>query len=156
VQCVAYHPVSHLLVSCSNADFGLWSPEQKNVAKTKLSGRITCCAWSADGQSLALGLYNGQIHVRDKVICLNSSIDFVLQVRLFTMNCSLRTIIKQYIYAMSDRREIIHISMSILIVMDRFLAIMSCIIHTRLNRCRHSQTCFYFVEFVYQETYMQK
>lgn len=68
VQCVAYHPTSHLLASCSNGDFGLWSPEQKNVTKTKLSGRITCCAWSADGQLLAFGLYNGQVHIRDKVI----------------------------------------------------------------------------------------
>jgi intraflagellar transport protein 122 len=67
VQCVAYHPTSHLLASCSNADFGLWSPEQKNVTKTKLTGRITCCAWSADGQLLAFGLYNGQVHIRDKV-----------------------------------------------------------------------------------------
>lgn len=67
VQCVSYHPTSHLLASCSNADFGLWSPEQKNVTKTKLTGRITCCAWSADGQLLAFGLYNGQVHIRDKV-----------------------------------------------------------------------------------------
>lgn len=67
VQCVAYHPTSNLLASCSNSDFGLWSPEQKNVTKTKLTGRITCCAWSADGQSLAFGLYNGQVHIRDKV-----------------------------------------------------------------------------------------
>ncbi|CAF3144708.1 unnamed protein product, partial [Rotaria sp. Silwood2] len=66
VQCVTYHPTSHLLASCSNADFGLWSPEQKNVTKTKLTGRITCCAWSADGQLLAFGLYNGQVHIRDK------------------------------------------------------------------------------------------
>lgn len=74
VQCVAYHPTSHLLASCSNADFGLWSPEQKNVTKTKLTGRITCCAWSADGQLLAFGLYNGQVHIRDKVNC--NSFDF--------------------------------------------------------------------------------
>ncbi|CAF0925903.1 unnamed protein product [Didymodactylos carnosus] len=66
VQCVAYHPSSHLLASCSSSDFGLWSPEQKNVIKTKLTGRITCCAWSADGQLLAFGLYNGQLIVRDK------------------------------------------------------------------------------------------
>ncbi|CAF1166921.1 unnamed protein product [Rotaria sordida] len=66
VQCVTYHPTSHLLASCSNTDFGLWSPEQKNVTKTKLTGRITCCAWSADGQLLAFGLYNGQVHIRDK------------------------------------------------------------------------------------------
>jgi intraflagellar transport protein 122 len=68
VQCVTYHPTSHLLASCSNADFGLWSPEQKNVTKTKLTGRITCCAWSADGQLLAFGLYNGQVQIRDKVL----------------------------------------------------------------------------------------
>lgn len=37
------------------------------MTKTKLTGRITCCAWSADGQLLAFGLYNGQVHVRDKV-----------------------------------------------------------------------------------------
>ena len=75
VQCVTYHPTSHLLASCSNADFGLWSPEQKNVTKTKLSGRITCCAWSADGQLLAFGLYNGQVQIRDKVF--HTTIDFL-------------------------------------------------------------------------------
>ena len=74
VQCVAYHPTSHLLASCSNGDFGLWSPEQKNVTKTKLTGRITCCAWSADGQLLAFGLYNGQVHIRDKVMVTKKSL----------------------------------------------------------------------------------
>lgn len=46
------------------------------MTKTKLTGRITCCAWSADGQSLAFGLYNGQVHIRDKVRSIDRFVHF--------------------------------------------------------------------------------
>lgn len=47
---------------------GLWSPEQKSVSKHKTSSRITCCSWTNDGQYLALGLYNGLVSIRNKVL----------------------------------------------------------------------------------------
>lgn len=66
IQCLAYNPVTHQLASCAVSDFGLWSPEQKNVSKHKVNSRITCCSWTNDGQYLALGLYNGLISIRNK------------------------------------------------------------------------------------------
>lgn len=36
IQCLAYNPVSQQLASGSASDFGLWSPEQKSVAKHKV------------------------------------------------------------------------------------------------------------------------
>ncbi|CAG0915966.1 unnamed protein product [Notodromas monacha] len=66
VQCLAYNPVSHQLASCAISDFGLWSPEQKNVHKTKVSSRVNACAWTNDGQYLALGMGNGTVSIRSK------------------------------------------------------------------------------------------
>lgn len=36
VQCLAYNPVTQQLASGTAADIGLWSPEQKSVAKHKV------------------------------------------------------------------------------------------------------------------------
>lgn len=33
---MAYNPATHQLVSCTASDFGLWSPEEKSVAKHKV------------------------------------------------------------------------------------------------------------------------
>lgn len=44
--------------------------DQKSVVKTKISARPTCCSWKSDGQLLAIGLYNGVISIRNKVITL--------------------------------------------------------------------------------------
>ena len=67
IQCLAYNPVSLQLASCACTDFGLWSPEQKSVAKHKVNSRVTCCCWTNDGQYLAVGLYNGIVSIRNKV-----------------------------------------------------------------------------------------
>ena len=66
LPCQAYNPVTQQLASCTSADFGLWSPEQKSVDKHKVPAKILCCAWTNDGQYLALGLYNGTVSIRDK------------------------------------------------------------------------------------------
>uniref|UniRef100_T1IRE0 Intraflagellar transport protein 122 homolog n=1 Tax=Strigamia maritima TaxID=126957 RepID=T1IRE0_STRMM len=66
IQCLAYNPISHSLASCAVSDFGLWSPQQKSVQKTKINSRITCCSWTNDGQYIALGLYSGVISIRNK------------------------------------------------------------------------------------------
>ncbi|XP_065701587.1 intraflagellar transport protein 122 homolog isoform X2 [Patagioenas fasciata] len=66
IQCVSYNPLTHQLASCSSSDFGLWSPEQKSVSKTKTSSKITCCSWTNDGQYLALGMFNGVVSIRNK------------------------------------------------------------------------------------------
>jgi intraflagellar transport protein 122 len=67
IQCLAYNPVSHHLASCAISDFAFWSAEQKAVQKHKSSARICACAWTNDGQYLALGLSNGCVSIRNKV-----------------------------------------------------------------------------------------
>lgn len=63
---MAFNPVSHQLASCATSDFALWSADQKAVQKYKIASRINCCAWTNDGQYLALGLANGTVSMRNK------------------------------------------------------------------------------------------
>lgn len=48
------------------SDFSFWSSEQKAVQKYKSVARINACAWTNDGQYIALGLANGTISIRNK------------------------------------------------------------------------------------------
>ena len=67
VRCLQYNPKSHQLLSCTQSDFGLWSPEQKSVTKTKVTNQINCCAWNEDGNLFALGFNSGVVSLRLKV-----------------------------------------------------------------------------------------
>ena len=75
IQCVAYNPVNHGLASCTASDFGLWSPEQRKVQKTKVSSKILCCDWTKDGQILALGHLDGKVSLYDKKGDLKTSFE---------------------------------------------------------------------------------
>ena len=66
IQCLAYNPVTQQLASVTAWDFGLWSPEQKSVSKHKVTSKVLSCAWTNDGQHLALGHFNGVISIRTK------------------------------------------------------------------------------------------
>ena len=65
IQRVAYNPSTLQLASCSEVDFGLWTPDQKQVTKEKVISKITSCAWASDGSLLAIGMQNGMISIRD-------------------------------------------------------------------------------------------
>ncbi|KAI5641398.1 hypothetical protein NE865_06436 [Phthorimaea operculella] len=66
IQCLAYNPVTMHLASCAISDFAFWSADVKAVQKYRVSGRITSCAWSPNGQNLAIGLASGAVSIRDK------------------------------------------------------------------------------------------
>ncbi|XP_014208959.2 intraflagellar transport protein 122 homolog [Copidosoma floridanum] len=66
IQTMHFNPLSHQLLSCSISDFALWSAEQKAVQKFKCGGRVNCCAWTRDGQFMALGLAAGFVSIRNK------------------------------------------------------------------------------------------
>ncbi|KXZ55139.1 hypothetical protein GPECTOR_3g29 [Gonium pectorale] len=66
IQCLSYNPVTQQLASATSSDVGLWSPEQKSVAKHKVAARICSISWTADGAYLALGCFDGIISIRDK------------------------------------------------------------------------------------------
>lgn len=66
VQCLAFNPVSHQLASCAVSDFAFWSTEQKAVQKYKVPSKVCSCAWTNDGQYLALGLANGMVSIRNR------------------------------------------------------------------------------------------
>ena len=42
----------------------MWTPEQKQVTKEKVSAKVLSVAWSTDGTMLAVGLQNGVISIR--------------------------------------------------------------------------------------------
>lgn len=66
IQCLAYSPRGPQLASATAGDFGLWSPEQKAVAKHRVTGKVLSMSWTNDGQFLALGQFDGCVSVRDK------------------------------------------------------------------------------------------
>ncbi|CAG9463200.1 unnamed protein product [Pedinophyceae sp. YPF-701] len=66
IQCLAYNPVTMQLASGTEADLGLWSPEQKSVSKVKVASKCVSVAWSGDGQALATGHIDGAVIIRDK------------------------------------------------------------------------------------------
>ncbi len=66
IQRVKYNPTTLLLASCSEVDFGLWTPDQKQVTKEKVPSRIVSVAWSTDGTLLALGMLSGLISIRNQ------------------------------------------------------------------------------------------
>lgn len=66
IQALAYNPVTLQLASVTASDFGLWSPDQKSVAKHKISAKGTCLSWTNDGQLLAIGQFDGTITIRQK------------------------------------------------------------------------------------------
>lgn len=66
IQCLAYNPITYQLASCALSDFAFWSAEVKAVQKYRVVGRITCCAWTPNGQFLAIGLASGHVSIRDK------------------------------------------------------------------------------------------
>jgi len=66
IQRVVFNPATDTLASCTNSDFGLWSPTEKQVAKYKVQSKILSASWSNDGQFLALGMFSGQITIRDR------------------------------------------------------------------------------------------
>ncbi|RHW68819.1 intraflagellar transport protein 122 [Trypanosoma brucei equiperdum] len=61
VQALAHNPVTGGLVSVAGRDYGTWSAEQMKVGKSSLPAKGLCCAWSRNGQTLAIGLSDGSI-----------------------------------------------------------------------------------------------
>ena len=66
IQKVKFHPLAMKLASCSDIDFGLWSPDQKQVLKEKESSKILSVGWSLDGTIFAIGMQSGVISVRNQ------------------------------------------------------------------------------------------
>ena len=66
IQVVSYNPVDDILASCSNSDFGFWSPKGKSVAKYKVKSKILSAAWTIDGKIIAIGMFSGVISLRNR------------------------------------------------------------------------------------------
>ncbi|GFU46427.1 intraflagellar transport protein [Trichonephila clavipes] len=58
----------YILTCVYLSNLGLWSPEQKSVSKHRVSVRITSCSWTCDGMLLAIGLVNGCISLRGRIL----------------------------------------------------------------------------------------
>ena len=67
IQALAFNPVLQTLASVSTTDFGIWMTQGDKVNKTKIPARGCSVDWAPDGQLLAIGLFNGQVLVRDKL-----------------------------------------------------------------------------------------
>lgn len=66
IQALSYNPITQQLASCTASDLGMWSPEQKSVAKHKVASRICGLSWTVDGSYIALGMFDGSVSIRDK------------------------------------------------------------------------------------------
>ncbi|KAJ1513775.1 hypothetical protein HMI54_011193 [Coelomomyces lativittatus] len=67
IQSIAANAISGSVCSTTSIDFGLWSQETKAVTKFKMNAKVTCCAWSKNGEYLALGTYHGTVSIRNKL-----------------------------------------------------------------------------------------
>ena len=85
IQAVSYNPVSGQLASVTAIDFGIWSVDQKNVAKHKLPARGCSCAWTTDGLYLAIGMFNGSITIRNAAHCSEEKIVIKRDAPIWTM-----------------------------------------------------------------------
>lgn len=65
VQALAFNPVTAQLISGSIEELGVWSPHEKSVTKNKIDSRVCCLSWTSDGQTLAIGKYDGSISIRN-------------------------------------------------------------------------------------------
>ncbi len=63
---IACNPTTVQFASCSEVDFGLWSPTEKQVTKEKVPSKILSVAWALNGSFLALGLESGTISIRNQ------------------------------------------------------------------------------------------
>ncbi|GMT24409.1 hypothetical protein PFISCL1PPCAC_15706 [Pristionchus fissidentatus] len=61
IQYIAFHPLSVILLSCAITDYAHWTETDKNVNKQKVTGRITCAAWSKTGDYFAIALFDGKV-----------------------------------------------------------------------------------------------
>jgi intraflagellar transport protein 122 len=52
IQCLAYNPITQQLASGTASDLGLWSPEQKSVAKHKVGTMLASPAMSVTPAAL--------------------------------------------------------------------------------------------------------
>ena len=43
----------------------MWTPDQKQVTKEKMSSKITAAAWASDGSIFAIGMQSGLISIRN-------------------------------------------------------------------------------------------
>ena len=66
IQRIKYNPQAIQLASCTDVDFGLWTPDQKQVVKEKVPSKILSTSWSSDGTMLALGMQSGLISIRNQ------------------------------------------------------------------------------------------
>ncbi|KAH7826426.1 putative intraflagellar transport protein 122 [Monocercomonoides exilis] len=66
IQALAFNPITKTLASGTELDFGLWNEDAQQVKKEKVSSKITCIAWSNNGQYLATGHFNGRVSIRNK------------------------------------------------------------------------------------------
>ena len=66
VQRVKWNPQTIQLASCSEIDFGLWTPDQNKVVKEKVASKVLSVSWSTDGTALALGMMSGVISIRNQ------------------------------------------------------------------------------------------
>ncbi|KAL0221862.1 hypothetical protein RCL1_001716 [Eukaryota sp. TZLM3-RCL] len=65
IQALIFSPTSDVLVSCSNTDFGIYTPDCRSVPKTPLPSKPFCAAFSPDGHLFAIGLSSGVVTIRD-------------------------------------------------------------------------------------------
>lgn len=61
IQALAHNPVTGVLASVSNIDWGLWSLDQSKVSKRQIPSKGLCAAWTSDGQTLAIGMISGVV-----------------------------------------------------------------------------------------------
>ncbi|CCW67047.1 unnamed protein product [Phytomonas sp. Hart1] len=61
IQALVANPTSPKIASISSVDWAVWGPSMGKVVKHRLQSKGLCGAWTADGQTLAIGMIDGSI-----------------------------------------------------------------------------------------------
>ncbi|KAL0216550.1 hypothetical protein P9112_008734 [Eukaryota sp. TZLM1-RC] len=104
IQYLVQSPIEDILVSCSNTDFGIHSPDYRVVQKTQVASKIITAAFSADGQYFALGMLDGTVSIRNTSGKEETSLSFSLPISSLAFSPNVDAVQDRLVVGTADQK----------------------------------------------------